>query len=125
MSRWQIDMAQAKRLQKWALEKSGTKKILNKLPKLSPKDNIKPGLYVSYEIDDSELDGGIDWPDIGAATVIAVLKNGQQEYVGEVRAYEFEAIWLSTNEYDEVDDAEEWWRYIKEDYEKFKRRDVK
>jgi hypothetical protein len=36
--------------------------------------------------------------------------NGHKEYLGEVRAYNFEAIWLSTKEYDEVDDAEEWWK---------------
>ncbi|MDO9538197.1 MAG: hypothetical protein Q7J68_07755 [Thermoplasmata archaeon] len=104
---------------------SGTKKFLDTLPELPPKEKIKPGLYVSYEIDESELDGGIDWPDIGAAWVYAILQNGKKEYVGEVRAYNWEAIWLCTNEFDEVDSVTEWWKYIKKDYEKLKKGDTK
>jgi hypothetical protein len=107
------------------LEESGTKEFLDSLPELPKKGKIKPGLYVSYEIDESELDGGIDWPDVGVATVYGVLKNRQKEYLGEVRAYNWEAIWLSTKEYDEVDKAEEWWRCVKEDYEKLKKSDMK
>jgi hypothetical protein len=52
-----------------------------------------------------------------------MLQDGKKN--GEVRAYNREAIWLSTNEYDEVDDAEEWWRCIKGDYEKLKKGDMK
>lgn len=125
MSRWKISKAQAIDLQGWALEESGTKKFLKTLPELPKKGKIKPGLYVSYEIDESELDGGMDWPDIGAAWVYAILQNGKKEYVGEVRAYNWEAIWLCTNEYDEVDTAEEWWKCIKNDYGKLKRSDAK
>jgi len=62
-----------------------------------------------------------DWPDVGVATVYAILQDGKREYLGEVRAYNWESIWLSTNEYDEVDDAEEWWRSIKEDMKNSKR----
>ena len=125
MSRWQISKGQAVDLQEQALEESGTKKFLDSLSEHPKKGKIKPGLYVSYEIDESELDGGIDWPDVGVATVYAILQDGKREYLGEVRAYNGEAIWLSTNEYDEVDDAEEWWRFIKEDYEKLKKSDMK
>ena len=123
MSRWRISKGQAVDLQEWALEDSGTKKFLGSIPELPTKRKIKPGIYVSYKIDESELDGGIDWPDVGVATVCAILQNGKREYLGEVRAYNWEAIWLSTNEYGEVDDAEEWWKCIKEDYEKLKKRD--
>jgi len=125
ISRWQISKGQAVDLQKWALEESGTEKFLSSLPELPKKGKIKLGLYVSYEIDESELDGGIDWPDVGVATVYAILQDEKREYLGEVRAYNWEAIWLSTNEYDEVDDAMDWWRFIKEDYEKLKKSDMK
>jgi len=125
MSRWKISRGKATDLQDWALEESGTKEFLSELPELPKKDKMEPGLYVSYEIDLFELDGGIDWPDVGVARIFAVLENGNNEYLGEVRAYNFEAIWLSTNEYDEVDDAEEWWKCIKDDYEKLKKRDLK
>ena len=125
MSRWQISKGQAVDLQKWALEESGTEIFLDSLLELPKKGKIKPGLYVSYEIDESELDGGIDWPDVGVAMVYAILQDGKSEYLGEVRAYNWEAIWLSTNEYDEVDGAGEWWRFIKEDYEKLKKSDMK
>ncbi len=72
-----------------------------------------------------ELNGGIDYPDVGVARIYAVLANGQKEYLGEVRAYNFEAIWLSTKEYDEVDSAEEWWKCIEDDYRKLKKKDHK
>jgi hypothetical protein len=125
MSRWKISRGKATDLQDWALEESGTIEFLSELPELPKKDKMEPGLYVSYEIDLFELDGGIDWPDVGVARIFAVLENGHKEYLGEVRAYNFEAIWLSTNEFDEVDDAEEWWKCIKDDYEKLKKRDLK
>lgn len=125
MSRWQISKGQAIDLQEWALEESGTEKFLDSLLKLPKKGKTKPGLYVSYEIDESELDGGIDWPDVGVAIVYAILQDGRREYLGEIRAYNWEVIWLSTNEYDEVDDAREWWKSIKEDYEKLKKSDMK
>lgn len=123
MSRWRISKGQAIDLQEWALEESGTKKFLDSLPELPKKGKIKPGLYVSYEIDETELDGGIDWPDIGVAWVYAILQDGRREYIGEIRAYNWETIWLCTKGYDEVDDAEEWRICIKEDYEKLKKRD--
>lgn len=121
MSRWRITKGQAIDLQEWALEESGTKRLLESLPELPEDDEIKPGLYVSYEIDQSELDGGVDWPDVGVATVYAVLKNGYKEYIGEVRAYNWEAIWLSAGDFDEVDGPEEWWECVKEEYERLKK----
>ncbi len=123
MSRWRISKRQAVNLQKWALEESGTKEFLDTLPEFPKKDKIKPGLYVSYEIDEFGLDGGIDWPDIGVATVFAVLKNGRKEFIGEVRAYNWETIWLSTTDFDEVDDPQEWWRCANDAYERLKKTD--
>lgn len=125
MTRWKISRGKAIDLQDWALEESGTKEFLSELPELPKKGKIEPGLYVSYEIDLSELDGGTDWPDVGVAIIYAILENGNKEYLGEVRAYNFEAIWLSTNEYDEVDDAEEWWKCINDEYARLKNGDLK
>lgn len=123
MSRWRISRGQAVDLQEWALEESGTKEFLKDLPEL-PKDGVaKPGLYVSYEIDESELDGGIDWPDVDVATVIGVFRNGREKVIGGVRAYNWEAIWLSTADIDEIDDPREWWRSIQDVYERLERRD--
>ncbi len=102
MSQWVISKGQAVDLQTWALEESGTKEFLDTLPELPKKSKIKPGLYVSYEIDEFTLDGGIDWPDVGVATVFAILEN----------------IWLSTADFDEVDDPQEWWRCVKDAYER-------
>lgn len=116
MSRWRISKRQALNLQKWALEESGTKEFLDSLPELPKTSKIKPGLYISYEIDEFTLDGGIDWPDVGVATVFAVLENGRKEYIGEVRTYNWEAIWLSTADFDEVDNPEEWWKCVKDAY---------
>ncbi len=123
MSRWRISKGQAIDLQTWALEESGTKEFLDTLPELPKKGKIKPGLYVSYEIDDSELDGGVDWPDVGVATVFAVLKNGRKEFIGEIRAYNWEAIWLSTTDFDEIDNPLGWWTCVKDTYERFKKTD--
>ena len=120
MSRWRITRGQAIDLQDWALEESGTKDLLESLPELPKEGTTTPGLYVSFEIDETELDGRMDWPDIGAATVYAVLKDGRKEYVGEVRAYNWEAIWLSTEDFDEIDEPQEWWESIQEIYERLK-----
>jgi len=116
MSRYQISMQNAKRLQKWALKISGAYKFLENIPKLPKTKKIKPGLYVSYEIND-ELDGGIDWPDISIATIYAVLNNNQ-EFLGEIGAYNFETYWLSTLEDEQIDTAENWWELINEEYKK-------
>ncbi len=121
MSRWRISKGQAVNLQTWALEECGTKEFLDILPELPKKGKIKPGLYVSYEIDESELDGGIDWPDVGVAAVFAVFKNSRKEFIGEVRAYNWEAIWLSIIDFDEVDDPPEWWRGVKDAHERLKK----
>jgi len=121
-SRYKISKGEAIDLQEWALVESKTKEFLETLPELPEKGKIRPGLYVRYKIDKSELDGGIDWPDIGIATIYAVLEEGEKEtYLGEVRAYNWETIWLSTNKYDEVDTAENWWEIINEDYNKIKK----
>ncbi|MGD2249766.1 MAG: hypothetical protein PVF58_15260 [Candidatus Methanofastidiosia archaeon] len=124
MSRWRISKGQAIDIQDWALDTSGTRDFLESLPELPRRDPIPPGLYASFEIDETELDGGIDWPDIGAATVYAVLNDGRKEYVGEVRGYNGEAIWLSTADFDEIDTAQEWWESVQEIYERLNRDDT-
>lgn len=80
MTRWKISRGTAVDLQDWALEESGTREFLSELPELPKKGKIEPGLYVSYEIDLFELEGGIDWPDVGVTRIFAVLGNGHKEY---------------------------------------------
>src|SRR3989344_3352801 len=116
MSRYGISMQTARRLQKWTLEVSGASKFLKDLPKLPSTKKIKPGLYVSYEIDKNDLDDGIDWPTPAAATIYAVINN-EPEFIGEIRAYQFETYWLFNNENDLVDTAENWWALINEKYQ--------
>lgn len=123
MSRWRISKGQAVDLQEWALKESGTEEFLKDLPELPKSGAAKPGLYVSQKIDELELDGGIDWPDVGVATVIGVFRNGREKVIGEVRAYNWEAIWLSTADIDEIEDSREWWRCVQDAYERLKRRD--
>lgn len=117
MSRYKISMEKAKNLQKWALEMSGAGRFLKLLPKLPKTKKIKTGLYVSYEIDENELDDGLDWPAPAVATIYAVIDNKPQ-FLGEIMAYHFETFWLSTNEDEEVDTAENWWELIHEEYRK-------
>jgi len=116
MSRYQISMQRAKKLQKWALKVSRAEELLKNVPKIPNTKKIKPGIYVSYEIDKNELDDGIDWPAPAVATVYAVIKDNNFEFLGELRAYNWEAYWLSTNEDDEVDTAENWMEIINKDY---------
>jgi len=117
MSRYKISMQNAKRLQKWALKISGADKFLKNIPKLPKTKKIKLGLYVSYKIDENEFDDGLDWPDVGIATIYAVINN-QLGFLGEVRAYNREAYWLSTNDDEQVDTAENWWKLINEEYQR-------
>jgi len=117
MSRYAISLRNAKRLQKWALEVSGARKFLKALPKLPKDKKIKPGLYVSYDIDEDELDDGLDWPAPAVATIYAVINNAP-ELLGEVRAYNWETFWLSTNEDEQVDTAENWWELINKEYQR-------
>ncbi len=116
MSRYRISMQSARSMQRWAIKISRADKFLKDLPKLPKTKKIKPGLYVSYEIND-ELDGGLDWPDLGIATVYAVINN-ELEFLGEISAYNWETYWLSTNEDEQVDTAENWWELINEEYKK-------
>lgn len=117
MSRYKITMSDAEDLQEWALKESGTGKYLKNLPELPQTKKIKPGLYVSYDIIDS-LEDAIDWPDIGVAIVYAILKDGTKEFIGEIRAYDWRAYWLSTIEEDEIESAKKWFELINEDYKK-------
>jgi len=118
MSRYKTSLQNARRLQKWAIKISGVDKFLKGLPKLPKTKKIKSGVYVNYEIDEDELDDGLDWPAPAVATIYAVIKNNEPEFLGEVRAYHFETYWLSTLEDEEVDTAENWWELISEEYQK-------
>jgi len=122
MNRYKIDMRFAKRLQKLALDVSGAKEKLETLNKISKNKNLD-GIYVDFSLDETEFNGGMDYPDVGVA-IIYVISNGKKIYLGEIRAYNFETYWLSTREYDEVDTADNWFDLIMEDYEKnFKKKD--
>lgn len=88
MSRYGLNSSEAEDLQKWALEVSGTKKFLDKIPKFPNTKKIKPGLYVDYNIDELELeDDGIDYCTHEVASVWMVDKNGEEIKLGGVRAY--------------------------------------
>lgn len=118
MSRYKISMKSARNLQRWAIEISGAKKFLKTLPKIPKTKKKKDGLYVNYEIDKDELDDGLDWPAPAVATIYAIINNSEPEFLGEIRAYNWETYWLSTSEYDEVDTAENWWGVINKEYQK-------
>ncbi|MFT4326151.1 MAG: hypothetical protein ACMXYK_01485 [Candidatus Woesearchaeota archaeon] len=115
-NRYIINMAFAKRLQKWALKVSGAKEKLDTLQEID-QSKKKDGIYVDYSLDESEFDGGYDYPDVGVAFIYAVY-NGDKNYLGELRAYNFETYWLSIREDDEVDTVEHWFELIMEDYKK-------
>ena len=118
MSRYGLSLNEAKKLQKWALEVSGAKKFLDKIPGFKY-GRKKHGLYVDYEIDESELeDDGLDYCTPEVASVWIVNKNGEETKLGTLRAYNWETYWLETPEYDEVDKAENWWEIINEEYKK-------
>ncbi|MGM0497518.1 MAG: hypothetical protein ACQESJ_06330 [Bacteroidota bacterium] len=115
MRRYEIDMKDAERLQKWALEVSGAEEKLQTLKEMPLKENTN-GIFVDYTIDESEFDGGYDYPDVGIARIYGVLGH-KKTILAELRAYNFETYWLSTREYDEVDNADDWFDIIMKDYE--------
>lgn len=117
MSRYKISLQDAKMLQKWALEISGAGKFLKELPKLPKTKEINPGMYVSYDIDEDELeDDGLDYCTPEIASVLMVDAYGEETKLGAVRAYNWETFWLEMGEDCEVDTAENWWGLIKEEY---------
>lgn len=125
MFNFKISKSDAKRLQKWALEISGAKKFLDSIPTLPKTIKIKPGLYVSYDLDESEFDDYLDWPTPAVATVLAVDKKGNEAWLGILRAYNWETYWLETPEDEQVDTTENWWKIILNDYEKIKKEEIK
>jgi len=119
--RYGLNLSEAKNLQKFTIEMSGTKKFLDKLPKLKAEKN-KPGLYVSYEIDEEELkDDGLDYCTPEVASVFAVDNNGEETWIGTVRAYNWETYWLEVEDDCEVDKAENWWEIILQEYKKLRK----
>ena len=121
MRRYKITKGEAVDLQEWTLIQSGTKQFLDSLRILPKKGKVKHGLYVDFVIDENELDGGVDWPDVSVASVYAIVNgNNEKIFLGEVRAYNWETYWLSTIKFDEVYSAKEWQEIILKDYEKIK-----
>ena len=118
MSRHRISLQKAKRLQRWALKESGAKQFLDKIPKLPNTKKKKDGLYVSYDIDENELDYGLDWPAPAVVNIYAIIGSSEPQFIGEIRAYNWETYWLSTFGCEEVDTAENWWELINEEYQK-------
>lgn len=114
-----LTMREAKNLQRWALEISGAKKLLETLPKLPKIKKIKPGLYVSYEIDVSELeDDGPDYCTPTIASVLVVDTKSKITEIGYIMAYNWETYWLYLEDDCEVDTAKNWFELIKREYEK-------
>lgn len=112
-------MSEARNLQKWALEVSGAKRFLDPLLKLPKTKKIKPGLYVSYEIDVSDLkDDGLDYCTPTIASVLIVDQKEEMKEIGYIMAYNWETYWLYFEEDCEVDTAENWFDLIKKEYEK-------
>ncbi|MEK6927962.1 MAG: hypothetical protein AABX11_06025 [Nanoarchaeota archaeon] len=119
MSRYKMSLQDARRLQKWAIETSGAKKFLDSLPKFPKTKKIKEGLYVSYEIDKDEIeDDGLDYCTPEIASVWIVDDEGEETKLGGIRAYNWETYWLEFDMDCEVDNAENWWALIKEEYKK-------
>ena len=90
MEAWCYSKRKARAFQKWALKESGVDKYLHDFPELPKwkKKRIPPGLYVSYEIDESDLSGGCDWPDIGIASLCVVKEDGSKEVIADIRNYD-------------------------------------
>lgn len=125
MSRYGLNLNEAKKLQKWALVVSGAKKFLDSIPKFPKTVKIKPGLYVNYEIDESELeDDGLDYCTPEVASVWAVDKNGKEIQLGVLRAYNWETFWLEGGYDREYHEAQDWWEEILKEYEKIKKEDI-
>ena len=126
MSRYGLKLSEGRNLQKWVLEVSGAKKFLDTIPKIPKTKKIKPGLYVDYYIDKSELeDDGIDYCTPQIAAVLYVDKKGEETQLGVIRAYNWETYWLEFGYNTEVDKSENWWDLIKEEYNKLLKTDEK
>jgi|SRR3989338_3020939 len=119
MTRFKITMSDAKNMQKWALEVSEAKKFLDSLPKLPKTKKINFGLYVSYEIDENEIeDDLIDYCTPEVASIWAVDSKGEKTHLGGIRVYHWETYWLEFGDDCEVDTAENWFDLIQKEYKK-------
>jgi len=124
MSRYKLNMSDARNMQKWALEVSGARKYLKTLPELPKTKKIIPGIYVGYDIDENELeDDGLDYCTPEIASIWAIDSNGEETNLGGIRAYNWETFWLEIGEDCEVDTAENWFDLIKKEYEKITKSD--
>ena len=118
MSRYKLNMFDARNMQKWALEVSGAGKYLNTLPELPKTKKISPGIYIGYDIDENELeDDGLDYCTPEIASIWAVDSKGEKTQLGGIRVYHWETYWLELGEDCEVDTAENWFDLIKKEYE--------
>ena len=106
-------------MRKWVLKLTGADKLLHTLPILPKKKKIAPGLYVSYEIDKSELgDDIIDYCTPEVVSIWAVDSKREYTYLGGIRVYHWETYWLEFGDDCEVDTVENWFDLIKKEYEK-------
>ncbi|KKP30767.1 MAG: hypothetical protein UR15_C0001G0012 [Parcubacteria group bacterium GW2011_GWA2_31_28] len=119
MGRYGLSMKRAEKLQEWALKESGAEKYLKTLPILPEEEKIKPGLYVDYFIDIAELeDDGLDYCTPQIVAIWAVYPNKEEEKIGYIMAYNWETYWLEIGYDCEVDNVQNWWELINEEYNK-------
>jgi len=121
MSRYKTTIYDAISMRRWVLKLTGASKYLDTLPELPKKKKISSGLYVSYEIDKSEIgDDLIDYCTPEVISIWAVDSKGEVVHLGGIRVYHWETYWLELGENCEVDTFENWWELILKKYEKFK-----
>ena len=122
MSRYKTTIYDALSMRKWVLKVTGADKFIDTLQELPKKKKINLGLYVSYEIDMSEIgDDLIDYCTPEVVSIWAVDTKGEKTHLGGIRAYHWETYWLEIGEdCEEVDTVENWFNLIKKKYEKIK-----
>jgi len=119
MSRYKTTMSDAVSMRKWVLKLTSADKFLDTLQTLPKKKKISPGLYVSYEIDKTEIgDDLIDYCTPEVISIWAVDSKGEKTHLGGIRVYHWETYWLEFGDDCEVDTAENWFDLIQKEYKK-------
>lgn len=121
MSRYKTTIHDAISMRRWVLKLTGADKFLKTLPILPKKKKIVTGLYVSYEVDKSEIgDDIIDYCTPEVISIWAIDSKNEKTYLGGIRVYHWETYWLEIGENCEVDTVENWWESILKEYGKLK-----
>ncbi len=124
MSRYKTTIYDAISMRRWVLKLTGAREFLDTLPVLPKKKKIAPGLYVSYEIDKSEIgDDLIDYCTPEVISIWAVDLKGERTHLGGIRVYHWETYWLELREDCEVDTIGNWFDLIQKEYKKIQVRD--